>query len=342
MASKQTFLQHLQSHYQAKLDRDYCTFPDADAASGKSAQLVLLNHYELLEVQGTDSERFLQGQLSCDVREVSMDSARWGTYNNAKGRMHASFLTSAAPDVEAGYHLRMATDVATHCREVLAKYIVFSKAEIQSLSDEWLVFGITGSNAKAALETALETALTGSLKGDLSVHSSSGWQCLVLSEQLGVYELHVPADQASAVWDKLCDVAQITNSNRWDKALIEMGMAEVRAENLETLIPQMMNFDLNGGINFKKGCYTGQEVIARLHYRGEAKQRLFRIAGPGASLGTQLFTEARRSAVGEVVAWYQDGNEGSGLAVIRIDSADEALKDSSGHSFQAEALQTTD
>ena len=329
-------MQHLQSQYQASLDDGRCDFPEPSAGD-KAAHIMLLDHYQLLQVQGPDSERFLQGQLSCDMREVNSGSARWGTYNNPKGRMHASFLITGMPDSVPGYHLRMAADIAEHCQQVLSKYIVFSKAEIQSLAAEWLVFGLRGADAGAALEQALGI----SLSDDLSVHSADDWQCIVMSRQQHLYELQLSLEQATTIWDKLCEHAAPVNSVAWDKALIELGMAEVTAVNQEKLIPQMMNFDLNGGINFKKGCYTGQEVIARLHYRGEAKQRLLRISGPQAAIGTELFTEARSSAVGEVVAWHQDGGTGTGLAVIRIDSADQPLKDASGGSFQAEAVHQT-
>jgi len=336
MVSRQTFLQHLQSQYQARLDDGYCHFPEHSAGNA-AAHIMLLDHYQLLQVQGPDSERFLQGQLSCDVREVNSGCARWGTYNNPKGRMHASFLITGIADSVPAYQLRMSADIAEHCKQVLSKYIVFSKADIESLAEEWLVLGLQGTDAGAALEKTLGI----SLSNDLSVHNGEGWQCILLSRELHLYELHLSLEQATKIWDRLCESAKPVNRVEWDKALIELGMAEVRAENLETLIPQMMNFDLNGGINFKKGCYTGQEVIARLHYRGEAKQRLFRISGPQAVIGTELFTEARRSAVGEVVAWYQDGASGKGLAVLRIDSADQTLKDASGGSFQAEAAHQT-
>ncbi len=340
MAGKQSFLQHLQSQYQASVDDAHCAFPAESVTSDSQTQLMFLNRYRLLNVQGPDSERFLQGQLSCDLREVGPKSARWGTYNNPKGRMHASFLISAAPGEANGYHLRMADDVAEHCREVLAKYIVFSKAEIESLADDWLVFAVVGPDAKSVLEDVLDGPIEDGLSEPLSSQHGSGWQCIAVSPEQDIYELHVQADQASEIWDKLSAAMSVADSDRWDKALIDLGMAEVRAQNCESLIPQMMNFDLNGGINFKKGCYTGQEVIARLHYRGEAKQRLFRIRGPQAELGTELFSEARNSAVGEVVAWYQEGDKGLGLAVIRIDSADQTLSDQQGRSFAAESLQS--
>lgn len=335
MAGKQSFLQHLQSNYQASVADSHCAFPDEQQDKGESAQLMWLNRYQLLRVSGPDSERFLQGQLSCDLRDIQTDTARWGTYNNPKGRMHASFLISAAPDQSNSYHMRMAADVAGHCREVLARYIVFSKAEVESLAEEWLVFGVTGSAARATLESVLEVSL-----GDtLSTLSGSGWQCLVLSQEQQVFELHVQADQAAALWDTLYASMTAVDSERWDKALIELGIAEVSGKHRETFIPQMMNFDLIGGVNFKKGCYTGQEVIARLHYRGEAKQRLYRITGPNAEIGTPLFSSERNAAVGEIVAWYQQGNEGFGLAVLRNDSVDQALGDEQGQSFKAESLQ---
>ena len=329
-------MQHLQSQYQASLDDQRCNFPET-ATGDKAAHIMLLDHYQLLQVQGPDSERFLQGQLSCDVREVNASCARWGTYNNPKGRMHASFLISGTADPAPTYQLRMAADIAAHCQQALSKYIVFSKAEIQSLAEEWLVIGLRGADAGSALEKALGVTLG----DDLSAHSTDGWQCIVLSREQSFYELHLSLEQAPDIWDKLCEHAAPANNHLWDNALIELGMAEVTAVNQEKLIPQMMNFDLNGGINFKKGCYTGQEVIARLHYRGEAKQRLFRISGAQAAIGTELFAETRRSAVGEVVAWHQSGDSGTGLAVIRIDSADQPLNDAGGSAFQAEAVHQT-
>lgn len=228
-----------------------------------------LTHETLLQVQGPDAATFLQGQATCDVREVDAGRARPAAWCTPQGRMLADFLlVSLGPE---RFGLRLGAEIAAGTAERLGKYIVFSKASIEPLAD-WRVFACWGESAGAALQ-----ALAGDLPRER--HGAVGGEgfCLVQVDGAGEqFEFYLDTSARRDLVEALAAELEEASPARWRTLRIEAGAARVEATTVDTFLPQALDFDLAGHVNFRKGCYTGQEVVARLHYRGTPKRRLYR------------------------------------------------------------------
>ncbi|MFV0277565.1 MAG: YgfZ/GcvT domain-containing protein [Parahaliea sp.] len=278
-----------------------------------------LDHECLLAVSGPDAATFLQGQATCDVREVNTDSARPGAWCNPQGRILADFLL-AQPAPEH-FLLRLHADIADTTRERLGKYIVFSKARLER--SDWRVFGCWGDTVRQRLGQILAEL------PDARYHSRTGeGYCVVqMDEAASAFELYL-APQRSELATTLTQTLEPAPASQWQALQIAAGLGRVEAATVETFLPQMLNYDLEGLVNFKKGCYTGQEVIARLHYKGTPKRRMYLAScrEPAPAAGTEIFAEGERQAVGTVVnAISIDEQQTALLVVLALKSTGAAL-----------------
>lgn len=260
--------------------------PAADAEHELTA-VPMLEH-KLLRIEGRDSDTFLQGQLSCDLRRLAQHEHLLGAHCNPKGRMISSMRVFN--DDQNRTYLRIASDLFELADAALTKYAVFSKVTLAAADAKG--FAIIGDDvALNALEPAKNLAI-GSRAADLSgvYLRHAGWlefwgseaQCLAL---LSKHPLRL------ALPDALHDL--------W----VGQGLVEVRQATSEMYLPQMLNYDLVDGVSFKKGCYTGQEIIARLHYRGQSKKRTYLVNCPGATIGDKVVAcDTPEQEVGELVA----------------------------------------
>ncbi len=251
--------------------------PRSPGASEATAPLttgtVLLDHLALIRVEGADAAAFLQGQFSSDIDALEPGAQQPGAYCNPKGRAIAIYrlLRDAT-----GFFLVLPRDLADAVVRRLTMFRMRAKADINLLPNARLV-GVLGSRAPAGLPT---------------------WK---LDEQriLAVQEDGDPAqpDGDAGAW---------LPEDQWKLATILAGEPQVYATTSEAFIPQQVNLDLVGGVSFRKGCYPGQEIIARVRYLGKIKQRMViaRIADPGvtASPGDGVFdTERGEQKAGQVV-----------------------------------------
>ncbi len=292
-----SFWKQLEAQSTARYEGEHCYFDQSTGANTLAqAKTVIapLSHYGFLSVKGADAHKFLQGQTTADFRRVSTAEAQRGAYCTPKGRMITSFL--AASIVENDVLLRMRRNLVENSKVVLAKYAVFSKAELSDASSNYVVLGIAGDQAAALVSQhfgaapAAYSAIVSATQGLAIQTDSHGHR----------FELWLHADQAFACWQQLTSQASEIGSNDWDELAIDDGIADVCAATSEQLIPQMLNYDATGAVNFKKGCYTGQEVVARLHYRGTAKRRLYRarVQSGAVAEGEEVFADDKTQASG--------------------------------------------
>jgi folate-binding protein YgfZ len=255
-----------------------------------------LSYYGLLQTAGPDSSKFLQGQTTCNFNEINDQQSRLGALCNPKGRMLSSFLAARRNDQD--YLLRMRHDLLQSTQTTFSKYIVFSKAELADLSEQTLILGLHGDKAKAAITEAFGHTPNGI--NQVVLHN--GQLVIQLDEQGLSFECWVEADVAKNYWDRLSRDLTPTGSNNWQLLNIQRGIGEVSAATLEAFIPQLLNFPTIGAVSFDKGCYTGQEIVARMHYRGKAKQAMYRIRfqGDNPEEGQELFSDGKQS-IGAIV-----------------------------------------
>lgn len=230
--------------------------------------LATLTNKQLLLVKGPDAGKFLQGQVTCDVKELNEPVTRLGAQCNPKGRILLSFRALQMNNETIA--LRLPASMMESAQKTLGKYIVFSKAKLQDGGNDFVLFGLFGDSAATVASTFFQQLPT----------TYEGW-----IEKDGSYLIQLAADRfecwvATATVDSFLDAiekqTQKVSADEWQLLDIAAGIGEVYPESYELFTPQELNYQLVNGINFRKGCYTGQEIVARLHYRGKLKRHMYR------------------------------------------------------------------
>ncbi len=250
-----------------------------------SPQICALNDAGLLQVAGKDAVKFLQGYTTCNLDDLTATGlALTGASCNIQGRMITSFHILPRQDALL---LRMHRPLVATTIDFLSQYIVFSKASLTDMSDALHCYGVLGCEHNPTNTYELDGASVTLNLGDRQ-------------------ELWVPGRQATNAPE-----------SAWALADIEAGIAWVQAATSGKFLPQMFHYDQTGGIDFNKGCYLGQEVVARMQYRGELKRRLYRLTSQSSRpVGCAL-------AGGTVVAAAELSQGGSELlAVLRNTGSD--------------------
>ncbi len=279
-----------------------------------SAFFCPLSHEGVLAVRGADAAKFLQGQLTCNLNYLSDTQASLGARCTQKGRMQSSFRILLQGD---GVLMAMATELLEPQLADLKKYAVFSKSKLTDESAHWARFGLSDADpvlASLGLALPVET--------DSVVRSE---QLIAVRVSPGRTELWVPAEAAEAVRSQLAAQLKEADLNEWLLGQIRAGIGQVMPQTRELFIPQMLNLQAVGGVSFKKGCYTGQEIVARMQYLGKLKRHLYRLSLNTAQIpepGTPLFSPSHNSAIGEVVIAAKADQVIELLAVLQAEAAD--------------------
>jgi len=239
------------------------------AAASGSAMMCDLSHLGVIGLRGADAQGFLQGQLTCDVREAGPASSRPGALCTPKGRALATFRLWQD---DAGYCMQLPAARLDAVRKRLSMYVLRAKVEISDRSDDTVRLGIAGPEGAARLGAALGLPHD-ALPGPGAIIQAGPVQLLGLDG--GRFELVTPCADGPRLWHLLCATIRPGGEPAWRWASIMAGEAMLHEATAEQFVPQMLDLDLTGGIGFSKGCYTGQEVIARTQYLGRLKQRLW-------------------------------------------------------------------
>jgi len=279
-----------------------------------SAFFCTLSHEGVLAVRGADAGKFLQGQLTCNLNYLSETQASLGARCTQKGRMQSSFRILLEGD---GVVMAMSTELLEPQLADLKKYAVFSKSKLTDESAAWVRFGLDHGDAALSslgLQLPADTDSVVRLEGLLAIRVSPDRA-----------ELWVAADQADAIKGKLSALLAEGSLNQWLLGQIRAGIGQVMPETRELFIPQMLNLQAVGGVSFKKGCYTGQEIVARMQYLGKLKRRLYRLTLDASELpapGTPLFSPSHGSSIGEVVLAANGEQNIELLAVLQAEAAE--------------------
>lgn len=266
---------------------------NSQPASDAGATLYPIEDQQIIQVSGPDSAKFMQGQFSCNLSEINGDNFRRGACCNAKGRMVTSFSISQFED---NYLLAMNKGLVEPTLAHLKKYMVFFKT--QMVASEWVMAGLTGPDAQARIEEVFGTCP----QGEFEQTSNELGLVNKLPFNAG-YEIWLKPETAQGTLESLISKCTLTTGNSWPKNLILNGLAQLTPETQDSLIPQMMNLGVTGGISFNKGCYTGQEIVARMQYLGKLKRHGYVLRSQGNSLlsGASVFSPEKASAIGEIV-----------------------------------------
>ncbi len=254
----------------------------------------------LLTVHGAESLRFLHSQLTNDVEHLGEVEARWYGYCTAKGRLLASFLGWRDAD---GAALLGSRTLAEPLRKRLAMFVLRAKARVADASEEVLLFGLGGAAAAEGLRRLGLEAPEPMAVARAGALTLIGLPAVpVAQRRCPRWLLAVPAGQAGEAWHALSAALAPAPSAAWRWTEVLGGVPRIVPATSELFVPQMLNLDLSGGVSFTKGCYPGQEVVARTHYLGKQRRRTFlgRIDGPVPEPGADL-PDASGKPAGRVV-----------------------------------------
>ena len=239
---------------------------DEVAAAENSTILTDLSNFALIAASGVDSAAFLQGQLTNDINKISHERGQYSGYCSPKGRLLANFLVWQDG---SDYFLQLPADIALSIQKRLSMFVLRAKVVLRDKSDDNVRLGVAGKNAEAAAHQIFP----GGLADNLAVRSTDGVTLIRLAPQR--FEVIAPLHAAPVIWQKLAAHAQPVGHHVWSWLNIQAGLPLISTATQDQFVPQMVNFELIGGVDFKKGCYTGQEIVARTQYLGKLKRRLY-------------------------------------------------------------------
>lgn len=232
---------------------------------------MLLSQYGLIEVEGVEAASFLHNLLTNDIQSLTLDEARLAGFCTPKGRLLASFLVWREPTT---IRLMLSADILAPIQKRLSMFVLRAKAKLSDISAHTRLVGLCGDVAAALLPVfgALPAqpyavvhggpeAESGSL---LRLPDAAGVARYLWAAPLAVYDQHAASLQSAL---------SETSAATWDWLAIQAGEARISAATQEKFVPQMINFEAIGAVNFKKGCYPGQEIVARSQYLGTVKRR---------------------------------------------------------------------
>ena len=295
-----------------------------------------LTRFGVVEVDGDDATEFLQNQLTNDVHLATPEQGQLQAWLNPKGRALTTFWLLVP---EPGrYWLIMPRERIAATMKRLTMFVLRSRVTLADHSEAFALFGLRGAEP---LQRA--TALLGRLpKPDWGCVTAGPHTAIALPQPAGLLLLS-PQHHSAATATTLA-IGGDSDEQGWWLGLVRAGLPVVTEATSEAFVPQMLNWERIGGVSFKKGCYPGQEVVARMHYLGKPKRRTFRLASGGpcpAEGSTVTLADDTGNAAGQVVNAAPTPEGGCELlAVLKLDArgSGAALADSDGRPLQPQAL----
>ena len=279
-----------------------------DAPANPEAPVICpLDHLGLLKIAGDDAEDFLHNQASNDLRAMAENESRLAALCNPKGRMYCLFSAFCKDDA---WYLQMPRERVAPIMKRLSMFVLRAKVEIEDASERLPAFGVVGADASGDdvfADAAARVPATGG----------------------GRFAVFAPEETLIRLWrDATARGYRATNHDYWRLCDVRSGIPHVCDATSEQFVPQMANVDLLGGVSFSKGCYPGQEIVARTHYLGKLKRRMYLFASEARKLdpGDAIFSEKQTEPCGRIVNFCPlPGGVSPGLAVLRIAAAGDPL-----------------
>ncbi len=295
-----------------------------------------LSYYTLIKVSGADANNFLQGQLSNDINHVSETESQMSSYCSPKGRALALFRVFR---IAEAYYLSLPSEIAEKTLKRLKMFIMRSDVQMDDVTEQYFHFGVAGQQAAEYISAALginnlpENADKAIVNQQISLQKLPG--------TVDRYEIFGPYSDAMTSWNKLKTNCQPAGQAAWDLQRINAAIPEITSNIVDAFVPQMLNLQLINAVNFQKGCYPGQEIVARTKYLGKLKKRLYlaeiTTQNP-ITVGTDLYESGdNQQSIGKIVSSAATAtNTYHVLAVLRISATENqpiCLLDKSGPSI---------
>lgn len=264
-----------------------------------------LPHWGLIRAQGDDAASFLHSQLTNDFSLLGTAEARLAGYCSAKGRLLASFIgwKRSGDDIL----LACSADLLATTQKRLSMFVLRAKCKLSDASSQWRLLGLAGPSAQAWLGTAAPAQVWGK-----AAHEGADVVRLPDVDGAPRYLWAAPLDVPAPTLPALSEAA-------WRVSEVKSGVARIEAATVDQFVPQMLNYEVLGGVDFKKGCYPGQEVVARSQYLGKLKRRAFLLASDvPAQPAQEVFWSGDTGQPAGQVAWSATAPDGSHLALAEL------------------------
>lgn len=222
-----------------------------------------LSYLGLLKISGIDAKKFLQGQLTCNIEEISSTQSRLGAHCNPKGRIISLFRIFYFKD---SFYLHMPREMVPLAMQALQKYAIFFKVQLHDASHDLISIGYYGEQLNQFIAPLPEKKDECCEVNDLLIINTPGKNTR--------YTILGDIKAMSMLWKKMTIAIPFISTEHWKCQDIEAEFIQIYPETSEMFLPHEIDLHLHNGISFNKGCYTGQEIIARMHYRGVLKTKL--------------------------------------------------------------------
>lgn len=227
-------------------------------------QSIQLEHYGLIQFSGAHVDKFLQGQLTCDVRQVNETTSIYGAYCTIKGRVQAIFRLFM---LNGHYCLRLTKAVIPQIIQELSLYAKFSKIQVIDISEQYTLYGLVSSSSSFSFQNAFTINHT-----PHHIHEYSGHMIIPIDNTHFCFEYYQPKEDSPIFGSESNHSLDL---NQWHTMQIQAGLADIFPETYEKFLPHHLNLTEIGAISFTKGCYRGQEIIARMQHRGTVKRHTY-------------------------------------------------------------------
>lgn len=234
-----------------------------------------LSHQALIKVSGEEALDFLQGQLSNELKDVSETKAQLSAYCDPQGKVLAVFTVFKQQEA---FYLQFDGSLKDTILKRLTMFKLRSKVELEDVSDSMIHIGYAGDFADLDVQRLLSTKIKDIYEVDkLSFEEADQVIAIKVPGPYHRYSFFGPLEQMKTVWTTLKNNGEATGQQDWNLLNVVSGQPEINDATSGEFIAQFLNLDKLDAINFKKGCFPGQEVIARMHYRGKATKRMMRL-----------------------------------------------------------------
>jgi tRNA-modifying protein YgfZ len=277
-----------------------------------------LAQFGLIRFSGEEAQDFLHNQLTCDVSALKPARSTYGAYCTPKGRVLGSFLLWRA---EQGFFMQLPSSLREPIQQQISRYILRSRVKAADTTAEWTLLGVMGRDAAGLVQRVAGNVPQG-------VHDvAQAHGTIVIRLPVDRFEIVVAKEKSPSMLESLAAEGAKADAEQWQRQIIRAGVPVIFPATQEEFVPQMINLDLIGGVSYDKGCYPGQEIVARMHYRGTLKQRMYLASigsaerpQPGEKLYSPGFGE---QACGTIVNAARSPDGGHDLlAVIQISAAE--------------------
>lgn len=300
----------------------FANLADAITRLDSGSVICSLDHLGCIRASGSDAQAFLQAQLSNDITQLQNTHAQLSAYCNPKGRMLAQFLV--IPDNQ-NYLLLLPRAVLAATLKRLRMFVLRSQVTLTDASEEIVCIGLAGHTVESKLQATFSLPAQ-----DYKVTRTDTSLLCRLPAPCPRFLLVTNLAQASAIWRQVTASFLAADQHLWHWLDIQAGLPSIWPQTVEEFVPQMVNLELINGVNFKKGCYPGQEIVARMHYLGKPKRRMYRLAlgqGNTPEPGTDLYVAGGDGqSAGKIVLAEAGPLDCECLAVIQNDKANAELR----------------